>query len=437
VLGDRCLIYDTQSGRKLAEPGPHRDLRFLAISHNGRWTATGAWGFSGVKIWETESGRLLRELPSGEFPNLLFSPDDRWLVVGTADGYQFWNAATWQRAHRIARLNEENIAGVMAFSPDARLMAAAHTRSLIKLYEPATGAEIASLESPNWQELSVLKFSHDGSRLVAARATYAVEMWDLRRLREELGRLRLDWSHAPYPDSSAGSVSDALTLDVKTEGASYLSNVPRAAWDLDVPPRPAEAGANQIDLGRYYNAPLTPSWQNAGPGQYAQGNDLVELPPGLKTLDGVRFDVRGVIQLASVSTVQNGDRFPKEVSGLPMGQRCRRLHFLHNAIFGWVNDGIEVARYVIHYEDWTSAEIPVVLGRDLKDFWLPRDGTNPASKAEIAWRGANEMSRRQNFPVGLFKFSWENPRPAEEIQSIDFVSAMNVPAPFLVAITAE
>ncbi|HKS38221.1 MAG TPA: hypothetical protein VJW76_13575, partial [Verrucomicrobiae bacterium] len=437
VHGDFCRVYDTQTRTMLAQTGRHSNLLFVAVSHDGRQVATGASLGRSIKVWNAMTGELIRELASEETPGVLFSPDDRWLVAGTHDGYQFWNVGSWKRAHRVPRLDEANVSGVMDFSPDGRLMAAAHTRTLIKLYEPATGAEIATLESPNWQEIGTMKFSADGTKLVVARATYAVEFWDLRRLRADLGRLGLDWKLPSFPPEEAKVPASPPTLDVRTEGALYLGQVPRSAWDLDVPPRPPEASPDQIDLGRHYNAPLSPSWQSVGPGQYAEGNDLAELPHGVQTLAGVRFDVRGVIQLASARTVEVGDKFPKEVSGVDVGRKCRRLHFLHNAVFGVVDDGTEVAQYVVCYRDGSVERIPIVSGRELKDFWLPRDGSNTAARAEIAWKGANEMSRRHAFPVGLFKFTWENPRPDAEIASIDFVSAMNVPAPFIVAITAE
>jgi WD40 repeat protein/predicted Ser/Thr protein kinase len=437
VYGDYCRIYDVHARTKLVETGRHSNLLHVAASHDGRWIATGAAFGRSVNIWESKTGKLIQELACEETPGVTFSPNDRWLVSGTQDGYQFWDVATWRRAHRIPRPEEANASGVMDFSPDGRLMAAAHTRTLVKLYEPTTGAEIATLESPNWQEIGAMRFSADGTRLVVARATDAVELWDLRRLRAELDRLGLDWKQPPFSREPAALPGQPLVLDVRTEGALYLGNVPRSAWDLDVPPRPPEAGPDQIDLARHYNAPLSPSWQSVGPGQYAEGNDLAELPSGVRSLAGVRFDVRGVIQLASSTTVQMGDKFPQEVAGLPVGRKCRRMHFLHSAIFGVVEDGMEVAHYVVHYRDGPADRIPVVSGSELKDFWLPRDGSNPASRAVIAWTGANEMSRRQALPVGLFKFTWENPRPEVDIQSIDFVSAMSIPAPFLVAITAE
>jgi hypothetical protein len=38
--------------------------------------------------------------------------------------------------------------------------------------------------------------------------------------------------------------------------------------------------------------------------------------------------------------------------------------------------------------------------------------------------------------VRVYKFTWNNPLPEVEIKSIDFESAMEKPAPFLLAITA-
>jgi hypothetical protein len=44
---------------------------------------------------------------------------------------------------------------------------------------------------------------------------------------------------------------------------------------------------------------------------------------------------------------------------------------------------------------------------------------------------------RHDNALRLFKTSWVNPHPAEEIVSIDFSSNMKSAAPFLVALTVE
>ena len=54
------------------------------------------------------------------------------------------------------------------------------------------------------------------------------------------------------------------------------------------------------------------------------------LAHGIQTLDGVEFDVRGLIQVGSVSRA--GKQYPKQVSNIAVGLVCQRLLFLHAAI---------------------------------------------------------------------------------------------------------
>src|SRR5262249_19849642 len=42
---------------------PHDDVRFVAVSPDGRMVATGSFNGCGVKIWEARSGKLVKELP--------------------------------------------------------------------------------------------------------------------------------------------------------------------------------------------------------------------------------------------------------------------------------------------------------------------------------------------------------------------------------------
>ena len=81
------------------------------------------------------------------------------------------------------------------------------------------------------------------------------------------------------------------------------------AWG-SLTPRPAQVSATMLDLTAVYNAFLADGWQGF------PGNDLSRMPPGVQSIDGVSFDVRGVIQLGGVEA---GVDFPAEVDGVLRG----------------------------------------------------------------------------------------------------------------------
>src|SRR5439155_4195116 len=195
---------------------------------------------------------------------------------------------------------------------------------------------------------------------------------------------------------------------------------------IQVPARNADTALEQIDLSPYYNARLDESWQGGDP-----GNDLAKLPIGVQLLHGVRFDVRGLVQLTSQSAFSyRGRSYPNRVSGMQLHVKCHYLHFLQAA--GWrVPAGLEVGRYLIHYQNGQQLILPVVYGEDVRDWWAV--AADPPKRATVAWQATNGTGHT----VGLCHRVWENPKPEVEITHIDFVSSMTLCAPFLVAITAE
>jgi hypothetical protein len=214
-----------------------------------------------------------------------------------------------------------------------------------------------------------------------------------------------------------------LTIDVAPFSGRELAQ--------RIPARDSNAPANLIDLSAYYNAPLTVGWHSPP----EEHNDLSELPRGLQIFGGVRFDVRGLIQIGT--TGPNGLPYPDHIHSIPIGRSCQRLHFLHSAAqAGTAHKGDELGSYIIHYVDGGRIEIPIVVGKDLADWWSKANEEN--MNFVIAWTGRNPSVSRFNGTIRLFKTTWENPRPAVPIRQFDFVSDKPPPGhPFLVAVTAE
>jgi hypothetical protein len=116
-----------------------------------------------------------------------------------------------------------------------------------------------------------------------------------------------------------------------------------------------------------------------------------------------------------------------------------KLRFLHAAQCAYADqDGQVVAKYVVHYDDKTTADIELASGRDLGDWWLT-EGRKPPSAAKIAWEGENDAVKGTGTKIQLYMTTWENPHPKKKIVSIDFVNTMpdGAAAAFCVAITAE
>jgi hypothetical protein len=186
-----------------------------------------------------------------------------------------------------------------------------------------------------------------------------------------------------------------------------------------------------LDLTDFYNAMLTESWHGS------RGNDLASLSQGLQTFEGVQFDVRGIVQLGSKSPSAN--KFPNQARGIQVHQKCQRIHFLHAAGFGNAADeGKQVASCIVHFAtNQVRLEIPVFYGRDLRNWHVLAEEPAAPEGLKVAWTGQNAVSKAANNNIRLFLTTWTNLIPTAEIESLDYVSSMAGPAPFLIAITVE
>jgi len=215
------------------------------------------------------------------------------------------------------------------------------------------------------------------------------------------------------------------------EQAPAAKAPPKAGPAPRFPRRDPAAPKRLLDLTPYYNAGLNESWHGG------KGNDLAALPKGLQSFDGVEFDVRGIVQLGSKSP--SATNYPVQIKGIPVKQKCQRLQFLHAAGFGVAGDeGKQIGTYVVHFAtNQMRLEIPIRYGHEVRD-WHAMSGEPAAPKdLKVAWQGANAQSKSAGHSIRLFLTTWTNVAPALEIESIDFVSALGVPAPFLIAVSVE
>jgi hypothetical protein len=245
--------------------------------------------------------------------------------------------------------------------------------------------------------------------------------------------------NSPLPDHEIETIDFVSTM---TDSAPFLialtvePNKPvyegfkAVTIDNPIPPRDPQAGPDLVDLSAYFNASLDDDWFQH------PGHDLQDVPRGVQTLGGVPFDVRGLIQLAGTESLRvTGVVLPEVVRDIQVNRKGRRLHFLQAC--GWhAPEGAEIGQYVIHYADGQTRTAPMIFGRNVTDWWVGPNTKLPTEAQEV-WCGSNPSTRHIGSHTHLLKYTWENPRPHDEIRTIDFVSNLTEAWPFLVAITIE
>jgi WD40 repeat protein len=186
---------------------------------------------SGLRVYETATGRQVHELAEGFRPTAIaFAPDGKLLAVVTSDGgnapagVSAWDLATgklrWQDNH------PKQGPQPLAFAPDGKLLACGGEAGSLTLYESATGRALRALTTPNAEALTAVRFSPDG-RLVAAGYTTSGH---------KPPRLRV-WELATdtVRDEFIGHAGEILTLCFTPDGkrlASGSADTTVLLWDL-------------------------------------------------------------------------------------------------------------------------------------------------------------------------------------------------------------
>lgn len=202
------------------------DNSLCALSPDGKTVAAAALQAGGedmsIRIFDTTSGKQIREIDNDQpLLGLAFSPDGRFLAVGTQQRIELWKADDGEEVRLFAGSDNGNYR-LLTFSPDGKMLAAISSEAdTVHIWETASGKERASIscgthaappfggmvrigrggmraalflranaagavvgEDMTFDGTLALAFSPDSRLLAISKQDSAVHLWDLQTDRE-------------------------------------------------------------------------------------------------------------------------------------------------------------------------------------------------------------------------------------------------------------
>ena len=182
-----------------------------------------------------------------------------------------------------------------------------------------------------------------------------------------------------------------------------------------------ETGVGPVDLSGYVNVGATAS----------DLSDSIAALRGDQLIGGIPFRVAGAVQLAGTKAAES---FPTAVRNLVVGGQGESIHLLHCAS-GTAADSSTVATLILHYSDGSTADMPILYGVHVRDYWFTEFQPLSSPSSVMAW-GAPAPGVRGG-SIRLYRTTLNNPKPQSTITHIDYVSGMTEAAPVLVALTVQ
>jgi WD40 repeat protein len=154
-----------------------------------------------IKVWEASSRKekAALEIPFAGGGGVTFTSDSKFLAYSVRvandkvakdlqNEVKLWNVST-QKEQRAFKGHPGGGGCSLAFSPDDKLLAVGCTEATVKVWDVATGKEIATLEGPGGA-VNVVAFSPDGKTLASSYAGHPeIRLWEVPELlRQKKGK---------------------------------------------------------------------------------------------------------------------------------------------------------------------------------------------------------------------------------------------------------
>jgi WD40 repeat protein len=169
-------LWDAKTGVQRATVPTDKIIISLAANPAGDLLAIGR---NKVQLLEPLTGKLVADLPMHVFPvtALAFSPDGRYLAVGTSGAIHLWDVE--KRSLLRTTRGFERMIQTLAFSPDGRLLAGGTVDGQVWVWDAQRGDEVQVIQA-GFSGVRLLTFAPDGRSLVTGGIKgQPLMLWDV------------------------------------------------------------------------------------------------------------------------------------------------------------------------------------------------------------------------------------------------------------------
>lgn len=165
------------------------------------------------------------------------------------------------------------------------------------------------------------------------------------------------------------------------------------------------------------------------------------VPRGKVTFDGVPFQMIGKLDLTGLGRASDGEFQPPRTGEIPVDRSAARLHLIHGTTYTSPDDA-PVSEILLRYKNGEQRKLFIRYGVHMRNWYLETGETNSAlgdPRSMVVWTGLpGAGSINPNVKTTrLFKTTFDNPLPGEEIRSIEVLSLFATANSVIVAMTLE